>query len=307
MIERVILASPRGFCAGVVRAIDIVKIALEVYDDPLYVRKEIVHNPHVVEDLRRQGVIFVDALDEVPAGNRVIFSAHGVSPEVWERARAKSLKIIDATCPLVTKVHSEARKFARNEFTIVLIGHVGHEEVEGTMGEAPANMRLVSSVEDVAGLEVDDSDKVAYLTQTTLSLNDTKQIVDALREKFPAMQGPPSADICYATQNRQEAVQALAARADLILVVGARNSSNSNRLVEEAVNAGARAHLINDVGSIQESWFDGLTTVGVTSGASAPEDLVQDVVSYFSTRGAKVEELVTRQENVHFTLPNELR
>ncbi|UCF36033.1 MAG: 4-hydroxy-3-methylbut-2-enyl diphosphate reductase [Acidobacteriota bacterium] len=307
MIERVILASPRGFCAGVVRAIDIVKIALDVYNDPLFVRKEIVHNPHVVEELRQRGVIFVEELDEVPAGQRVIFSAHGVSPEVWKRAKAKNLDVIDATCPLVTKVHMEAKRFARQGFTIVLIGHPGHEEVEGTMGEAPAHMRLVSSVADVESLEVEDPKKVAYLTQTTLSLNDTNQIVAALRRKFPEIQGPPSADICYATQNRQEAVKELAGFADLILVVGAKNSSNSNRLVEEALQNGAGSFLISDVRSIREEWLNGVRVVGVTSGASAPERLVQEVVSFFKARGAAVENLETREENVQFALPVSLR
>lgn len=307
MIERVILASPRGFCAGVVRAIDIVKIALDVYNDPLFVRKEIVHNPHVVEELRQRGVIFVEELDEVPAGQRVIFSAHGVSPEVWKRAKAKNLDVIDATCPLVTKVHMEAKRFARQGFTIVLIGHPGHEEVEGTMGEAPAHMRLVSSVADVESLEVEDPKKVAYLTQTTLSLNDTNQIVAALRRKFPEIQGPPSADICYATQNRQEAVKELAGFADLILVVGAKNSSNSNRLVEEALQNGAESFLISDVRSIREEWLSGVRVVGVTSGASAPERLVQEVVSFFKARGAAVENLETREENVQFALPVSLR
>lgn len=307
MIERVILASPRGFCAGVVRAIDIVKIALDVYNDPLFVRKEIVHNPHVVEELRQRGVIFVEELDEVPAGQRVIFSAHGVSPEVWKRAKAKNLDVIDATCPLVTKVHMEAKRFARQGFTIVLIGHPGHEEVEGTMGEAPAHMRLVSSVADVESLEVEDPKKVAYLTQTTLSLNDTNQIVAALRRKFPEIQGPPSADICYATQNRQEAVKELAGFADLILVVGAKNSSNSNRLVEEALQNGAESFLISDVRSIREEWLNGVRVVGVTSGASAPERLVQEVVSFFKARGAAVENLETREENVQFALPVSLR
>ena len=307
MVERVILASPRGFCAGVVRAVDIVRIAVEKYDGPLYVRKEIVHNRHVVQELREKGVIFVEDLDEVPDGQRVIFSAHGVSPEVWRRAGDRHLQVLDATCPLVTKVHTEARRFAARGFTIVLIGHRGHEEVEGTMGEAPQRMLLVSTPEEVESLEVEDPRKVAFLTQTTLSLNDTRLIVEALRRRFPEIQGPPSADICYATQNRQEAVGRLAAAADLILVVGARNSSNSNRLVEEARTRGTEAHLIDDVRSIQTAWLDGVTSVGVTSGASAPELLVQEVVEYFKARGARVETLVTRQESVQFALPVELR
>lgn len=307
MLEKVILASPRGFCAGVVRAVDIVRIALDVYEEPLYVRKEIVHNPHVVEDLRRRGVIFVDEIDEVPKGQRVIFSAHGVSPEVWKRAREKSLKVIDATCPLVTKVHKEANRFSKRGYTIILIGHVGHEEVEGTMGEAPDDIHLISSVEEVESLEVKDSHRVAYLTQTTLSLNDTSRIIEALRSRFPHIEGPPSADICYATQNRQEAVRELAGASDLILVVGAVNSSNSNRLVEEAKNQGTPSYLINDVGSIQDSWLEGVGTVGLSSGASAPESLVEEVVSYFRKQGAKVETFLTREEDVHFALPAELR
>jgi len=307
MVEKVLLASPRGFCAGVVRAIDIVRLALELYPERLYVRKEIVHNPHVVEELRGKGAIFVDELDEVPEGERVIFSAHGVSPEVVRTAQVRKLKVIDATCPLVTKVHLEARRFATRDYTIILIGHQGHEEVEGTMGEAPQNMVLVSSVEDVEALEVPDPEKIAYLTQTTLSQNDTRRIVDALRKRFPAIQGPPSADICYATQNRQEAVRELTRHVDLILVVGAQNSSNSNRLVEEARELETESYLINDVSEIQEEWLEGVRSVGISSGASAPETLVQEVVRYFQQRGASVEELETRQENVQFALPANLR
>jgi 4-hydroxy-3-methylbut-2-en-1-yl diphosphate reductase len=307
MIQRVVLASPRGFCAGVVRAVDIVRIAVETYDGPLYVRKEIVHNPHVVQELREKGVIFVDELDEVPDGQRVIFSAHGVSPEVWRRARERRLEVIDATCPLVTKVHGEAKRFAAKGYTIILIGHRGHEEVEGTMGEAPERILLVSTPEEVEELEIEDPDRIAYLTQTTLSLNDTRLIIEALKRKFPAIQGPPSADICYATQNRQEAVSRLAAMVDLILVVGARNSSNSNRLVEEARTSGTEAHLIDDVHSIREMWVKHVGSIGVTSGASAPELLVQEVIEFFKKRGASVESLVTREESVQFALPAELR
>lgn len=307
MVNKIILAAPRGFCAGVVRAIDIVNIALQVYPKPLYVRKEIVHNPHVVEELRRKGAVFVESLDEVPEGKTVIFSAHGVSPEVWLEAQAKSLKIIDATCPLVTKVHLEAVRYARHDFTIVLIGHKDHDEVVGTMGEAPEHMVLVSSVEDVDRLEVKDPQKIAYLTQTTLSLEDTRAIVMALRQNFPAIQGPPSEDICYATQNRQMAVRELAKRVDLILVVGAENSSNSNRLVEEALHAGTQAYLINDVHSIRDEWLKGVRTIGLTSGASAPEVLVAQVVEFFRSRsGLEVEELITREEHVHFALPGNL-
>ena len=308
MVKKVICASPRGFCAGVVRAIDVVNIALGIYRKPLYVRKEIVHNPHVVEELRRKGAVFVDRLDEVPEGKTVIFSAHGVSPQVWEEARAKSLKIIDATCPLVTKVHLEAMKYARQGYTIVLIGHKGHDEVIGTMGEAPKHMQLVSSIHDVEQLDVPDPEKVSYLTQTTLSLEDTREIIRALRKKFPAIQGPPSEDICYATQNRQMAVRELARITDLILVVGAANSSNSNRLVEEAGNSDTPARLINDVHSIEEAWLDGVETVGVTSGASAPEILVDQVVGFFRglNEHVEVEEVVTREEHVHFALPANL-
>ena len=307
MIKKIILAGPRGFCAGVVRAIDTVEIALQKFDEPLYVRKEIVHNPHVVAELRGKGVRFVDELDEIPHGSRVIFSAHGVSPEVWKQAKAKALKVIDATCPLVTKVHNEARRFAKQGHTIVLIGHVGHEEVEGTMGEAPAHIKLVSSVEDVEKLQVENPDRIAYLTQTTLSLNDTQIIVEALRRKFPKIEGPPSEDICYATQNRQEAVRKLAVSADLVLVVGARNSSNSNRLVEESAQQGTPSYLISDVNSIQQDWLEGVETVGITSGASAPETLVHDVVKFFTDQGAVVEELITREEDVEFALPLPLR
>ncbi len=303
MVKKVILASPRGFCAGVVRAIEIVNLALDAFPKPVYVRKEIVHNPYVVEELHRKGAIFVETLDEVPEAGTVIFSAHGVAPEVWKEAHARRLNIIDATCPLVTKVHVEALRYAHRNSTIVLIGHKGHDEVVGTMGEAPEHMRLVSSVEDVANLQVPDPANVAYLTQTTLSLEDTREIVEALRQKYPAVQGPPSEDICYATQNRQLAVRELAGKADVILVVGAANSSNSNRLVEEAEKAGAVSYLINDVQSIEPQWLDGIETVGLTSGASAPEILVSQVLDFFQKRGAEIEELVTRTESVQFALP----
>jgi 4-hydroxy-3-methylbut-2-en-1-yl diphosphate reductase len=307
MVEKVVLASPRGFCAGVVRAIDVVNLALDVYDEPLYVRREIVHNPHVVDSLRNKGAIFIDELDEVPPGRRVIFSAHGVSPEVWRQAGERSLKVIDATCPLVTKVHLEARRFAARGYSIVLIGHPGHEEVEGTMGEAPEHMVLVSTVEEVERLELPDPGKVAYLTQTTLSLNDTRIIVEALRRRFPAIEAPPTEDICYATQNRQEAVRQLAEKSDLILVVGAHNSSNSNRLVEEARQRGVRSELINDVSAVDEAWLESVRVVGLTSGASAPETLVEAVIEFFRLRGASVETLETRRESVQFALPSNLR
>lgn len=306
-LEKVLLAKPRGFCAGVVRAIDVVKIALEVYEKPLYVRKEIVHNRHVVEELRAKGTVFVDSLLEVPPGATVVFSAHGVSPEVREKAKAKKLKIIDATCPLVTKVHLEAVKYARGGFTIVLIGHKGHEEVVGTMGEAPQSMVLISSKDEVSLLNPPDPNRIAYLTQTTLSLDETREIITALREKFPNIVGPPSEDICYATQNRQESVQAMARYASLILVVGSANSSNSNRLVEEAQKSGAQAHLIDDYRDIQEGWLEGVRVVGVTAGASAPEILVNQVVDHLKSRGAQlVEEFETTKENVHFALPANL-
>ena len=307
MIKKLVLASPRGFCAGVVRAIDVVKIALEVCPPPIYVRKQIIHNAYVVEELRREGARFVDSLDQVPSGKTVIFSAHGVSPQVWADARSRSLNVIDATCPLVTKVHVEAIRYSRRGYTIVLIGHDGHEEVVGTMGEAPDAIVLVSTVEDVQELEVSDPGKIAFLTQTTLSLEDTKEIIAALRQRFPLIQGPPSEDICYATQNRQLAVRELAAVTDLILVVGASNSSNSNRLVEEAIASGVPSYLISDVSKIRQEWLRGVETAGLTSGASAPEILVEEVVQYFKHRGAVVEDLVTREENVHFALPRELR
>jgi 4-hydroxy-3-methylbut-2-en-1-yl diphosphate reductase len=306
MGKKLILANPRGFCAGVVRAVDVVNRALEIYPRPLFVRKEIVHNSHVVEELRARGAVFVDSLDEVPPGKTVIFSAHGVSPQVWQKARAKNLKIIDATCPLVTKVHVEAVRYARDNYAIILVGHPGHDEVIGTMGEAPERMLLVSSVEDVARVEVADPSKVAYLTQTTLSLEDTREIVQALRARFPAIQGPPSDDICYATQNRQMAVRELAKLCPLILVVGSANSSNSNRLVEEANKDGATSYLIEDFRGIKEEWLEGIGVVGLTSGASAPEILVNQVIEFFKIRGFGIEDLHTREERVTFQLPPEL-
>ena len=307
MVKKLILASPRGFCAGVVRAIDVVRIALEACPPPIYVRKQIIHNAYVVDELRQEGAVFVDSLDQVPAGGTVIFSAHGVSPQVWAEARSRSLNVIDATCPLVTKVHVEAVRYSKQGFTIVLIGHEGHEEVVGTMGEAPESTVLVSNIEDVQALEVEDPEEIAYLTQTTLSIEDTREIIAALRQRFPMIQGPPSEDICYATQNRQLAVRELARVADLVLVVGASNSSNSNRLVEEAIGSGVASYLISDVSKIRREWLQGVETVGLTSGASAPEILVEGIVNFFQSRGAGVEELVTREENVHFALPPELR
>jgi 4-hydroxy-3-methylbut-2-enyl diphosphate reductase len=306
MVKKILLASPRGFCAGVVRAVDIVKIALDTFTDPVYVRKEIIHNPHVVRELGEKGAIFVDSVEDVPEGGRVIFSAHGVSPEVREKARARSLEAIDATCPLVTKVHVEAVRYAKKDYTIILIGHVGHDEVIGTMGESPKHIRLVETIEDIEALEVEDPEKVAYITQTTLSLQDTQEMVEALRRKFPSIQGPPSEDICYATENRQVAVKDLAELSDLILVVGAANSSNSNRLVEEAQRTGTPAYLIEDLSSIQNEWLEGVETLGLTSGASAPEGLVQEIVTFFQDQGATPEELIVREENVQFALPSGL-
>jgi 4-hydroxy-3-methylbut-2-en-1-yl diphosphate reductase len=304
---RVLLASPRGFCAGVVRAIDIVNYALECYGLPLYVRREIVHNKSVVNELKQKGTIFVDHLEEVPPGNRVIFSAHGVSPEVRAEASARQLKIIDATCPLVTKVHMEAIKYARQGFTIILIGHQDHDEVIGTLGEAPDAIRILISAEEVDSLEVPDPTKIAYLTQTTLSLNDTKHIIDRLKRKYPEICCPASEDICYATQNRQSAVLTLAVEAEVILVVGSANSSNSRRLVEVAKHQGVTAYLIDDIGDIQPGWLTGIQSVGLTAGASAPEGLVETVIRYLNNLGyPEVKTISGIQEDVEFALPSEL-
>ena len=307
MVKKILLASPRGFCAGVVRAVDIVKIALDTFTDPVYVRKEIIHNPHVVRELGEKGAIFVDSIEDVPEGGRVIFSAHGVSPQVREKAQARSLEVIDATCPLVTKVHMEAVRYSQKDYTIILIGHDGHDEVIGTMGEAPKHIRLVKTLEDIEALEVEDPEKVAYITQTTLSLQDTREMITALRKKFPSIKGPSSEDICYATENRQMAVKDLAELSDLILVVGAANSSNSVRLVEEARRTGGAAYLVNDLGSIQDEWLEGVEVVGLTSGASAPERLVQEIVTFFQDQGATLEELIVREEDVEFALPSNLQ
>ena len=305
--SRVLLASPRGFCAGVVRAIDIVELAREAVGGTLYVRKEIVHNRHVVRRFEERGVRFVDELSEVPDGATVVFSAHGVSPEVRATAARRGLRVLDATCPLVTKVHLEAIRFARLGFRIILVGHPSHEEVEGTLGEAADRMSLVSSVEDVERLEVAPAEKVAFLTQTTLSVEDTRPIVDALRARFPDIQGPAKADICYATQNRQLAVRALAKEASVILVVGSKNSSNSNRLVEEAELVGARAHLVDDVSEVDLAWLEGAEAVGVTSGASAPEILVDGIVALLRRLGAtEVREVLVVPEDVFFPLPPEV-
>lgn len=305
--KTVVLAAPRGFCAGVVRAIDIVDQALDAVGTPLYVRKEIVHNRHVVEKFVSRGVVFVDELSEVPSGQTVIFSAHGVSPAVRAEAVARGLTVVDATCPLVTKVHLEAIRFARLGYHIILIGHPHHEEVEGTLGEAAKRITLVSDVGEASRVEVPDPERVAFLTQTTLSIEDTRPIVEELRRRFPKIQGPAKADICYATQNRQLAVRAIAREASVILVVGSRNSSNSNRLVEEAELAGARAHLVDDVSEIDPAWFEGATAVGVTSGASAPDFLVDAILAWLREAGAdQVRETSVVSEDVFFPLPPEL-
>lgn len=305
--KKIYLLKPRGFCAGVVRAIDVVKIALGVYGAPVYVRKEIVHNKHVVDELRELGAVFVEELQEVPDGGRAIFSAHGVSPEVRRQGKERGLNIIDATCPLVTKVHLEAVKFAREGFSMVLIGHKNHDEVVGTLGEAPDKMVLVESVEDVDTLELPDPTRVAYLTQTTLSLDETTHIVDRLKERFPMIQGPKSQDICYATENRQTAVKGVASFCDLMLVVGSSNSSNSKRLVEVGHNYGVQSHLVNDWSDVDLAWFDGVTNVGVTAGASAPEHLVTQIVDALHETGYRnLEEVEMIEEDVRFSLPPEL-
>jgi 4-hydroxy-3-methylbut-2-enyl diphosphate reductase len=306
-VRRILLAAPRGFCAGVVRAVEIVDLALDCFDPPVYVRKEIVHNRHVVKDFEARGVRFVDELTEVPDRATVVFSAHGVSPAVRDAAVERGLKVIDATCPLVTKVHLEAVRFARLGYEILLVGHAGHEEVEGTMGEASGRIRLVSSVADAEAIAVADPDRVSLITQTTLSMEDTRPIVETLKRRFPGIHVPAKDDICYATQNRQVAVRALAKRAPVILVVGSRNSSNSNRLVEEAVLAGSRAYLIDDVAEIDFGWLEGVETLGITSGASAPEFLVQGIVRRLGGPGVvEIEEVLTVEEDVHFPLPPEV-
>jgi 4-hydroxy-3-methylbut-2-enyl diphosphate reductase len=305
--KKIYLLKPRGFCAGVVRAIDVVKIALNLYGPPVYVRKEIVHNKHVVEELRGLGAIFVEELNEVPDGARAIFSAHGVSPEVRRQGKERGLGIIDATCPLVTKVHLEAVKFAREGYTIVLIGHKNHDEVIGTLGEAPAKMILVESVEDVDALEIPDPTHVAYLTQTTLSLDETKDIMARLQERFPMIRGPKSQDICYATENRQMAVKGVAQFCDLLLVVGSANSSNSKRLVEVGHNYGVQSFLVNDWSDVDPVWLEGARNVGVTAGASAPEHLVEQIVEALQAHGYKqLEEVEMVEEDVRFSLPPEL-
>jgi 4-hydroxy-3-methylbut-2-en-1-yl diphosphate reductase len=305
--KKIILLRPRGFCAGVVRAIDVVKIALNLYGAPIYVRKEIVHNRHVVDELRGAGAIFVEELDEVPSGARVIYSAHGVAPSVRSQARERNLQVIDATCPLVTKVHLEAVKFARKGYTIILIGHKDHDEVIGTLGEAPESTVLVSTVEDVDRLQVKDPTRVSYITQTTLSLDETRDIVERLKARFPQIQGPAAQDICYATENRQVAVKAVATLCQMLLVVGSSNSSNSRRLVEVSQRNGVPAYLIDDLGEVQAEWLEDVDTIAVTAGASAPENLVQDLIQSLQQRGyGELQEMEIREEDVRFNLPSEL-
>ncbi len=306
--KKVILLRPRGFCAGVVRAIDVVKIALDLYGSPIYVRKEIVHNRHVVNDLREHGAIFVDELQQVPEGSRVIFSAHGVSPAVRQQAKERKLNVVDATCPLVTKVHIEAVKFARQNSTILLIGHRDHEEIDGTFGEAPKNTIIVETEADAEAVQVPDPEKVTFLTQTTLSLDETSGIIEILRRRFPMISGPKSQDICYATENRQLAVKAVAPLCQLLLVVGSQNSSNSKRLVEVCKKSNVPAYLLDDCSFLRDEWFAGVDTVSVTAGASAPEHLVQELIAALQSRGyGNLEELDIVDEDVRFQLPQELQ
>lgn len=305
--KTLLLLKPRGFCAGVVRAIDIVRIALEAFGPPIYVRKEIVHNRFVVEELQAKGAIFVDNVDEVPNGERVIYSAHGVSPEVRDSSEARNLRVIDATCPLVTKVHVEAVKFAKEGYSLILIGHHDHDEVIGTLGEAPLVTQVVGSPDQVDSLVVPDPDRVAYLTQTTLSLDETKDVIAALRKRFPNIKGPAAQDICYATENRQVAVKQVASEADLLLVVGSDNSSNSNRLVEVARNLRTSSHLIDSFRNIKPEWVQNVKTIALTAGASAPECLVEEVVKFLATKGFEnVQEVEVMPENVRFGLPPEI-
>jgi 4-hydroxy-3-methylbut-2-en-1-yl diphosphate reductase len=308
-IRRVLLAKPRGYCAGVDRAVETVERALEQYGAPIYVRKQIVHNTHVVKTLEARGAIFVDETEEVPEGSIVVFSAHGVAPVVHDEARRRSLRTIDATCPLVTKVHKEAVRFATADYDILLIGHEGHEEVIGTSGEAPEHIHLVDGPEDVANVKVRDPEKVAWLSQTTLSVDETTATVEALRRRFPKLMDPPSDDICYATQNRQVAVKEIAAQAQLVIVVGSENSSNSKRLVEVALEAGAAAaYLVDDASQVEPAWLAGVTTAGVTSGASVPDDLVQGVLDTLAELGfGEVEEIESVREHMIFKLPPDLR
>jgi (E)-4-hydroxy-3-methyl-but-2-enyl pyrophosphate reductase len=306
--KRVLVAAPRSFCAGVVRAIDIVEKLLEQHGPPVYVRHEIVHNVHVVRDLESRGAVFVDSEDDVPEGALIVLSAHGVAPQVYERCAERGLKVVDAVCPLVSKVHAEARRYAGRGLKIALVGHAGHVEVEGTMGEAPEAMMLLETAEDARNLELENGEQLAYLTQTTLSLDDTAEVVDALRERFPDLVGPPSADICYATQNRQDAVKKICEEATLVLVVGSRTSSNASRLVEVAHSVGAEAHLIDDEDDLDPAWLEGHESVGLTAGASSPELLVDRVFERLAELGfAEREEVEIAREDVFFRLPAELR
>ncbi len=307
-VEKLLLAAPRGYCAGVDRAVQTVERALAIHGAPVYVRKEIVHNKHVVAQLRERGAIFVDEHTEVPEGAVCVFSAHGVAPSVRAGAEQRGLHTIDATCPLVTKVHREAVRFAEDGYTIVLVGHDGHEEVEGTMGEAPEQIVLVQSEDDVDALEVDDPERIAYVTQTTLAVGETSAIVDRLRARFPSITGPRTDDICYATTNRQAAVSQMAGKCDLMLVIGSRNSSNSARLVEVARDCGTDAHLIDSAREVREEWLDGRRVVGVSSGASAPEELVEELVDFFRARGVSdIAEFDVIREDVRFMLPKQIR
>ncbi|MFG1928158.1 4-hydroxy-3-methylbut-2-enyl diphosphate reductase [Cryptosporangium sp. NPDC048952] len=308
-VKRVLLAKPRGYCAGVDRAVVTVEKALDLYGAPVYVRKQIVHNKHVVAELEKRGAIFVEETEEVPEGATVIFSAHGVAPVVHQEAAARNLKSIDATCPLVTKVHHEARRFAAADYDILLIGHEGHEEVIGTSGEAPDHVHLVDGPDDVANVTVRDESKVVWLSQTTLSVDETMATVDRLTTRFPGLQSPPSDDICYATSNRQQAVKDIAPQCELVIVVGSTNSSNSVRLVEVAKQAGANdARLVDYAHQVDEAWLEGVTTVGLTSGASVPEELVEQVLAWLAERGyGEVEEILSAQERLAFSLPQELR
>lgn len=307
-VQKLLLAAPRGYCAGVDRAVQTVEQALEQNGAPVYVRKQIVHNKHVVEDLAQRGAVFVDDVRDIPEGALTVFSAHGVSPMVREAAQARNLQTIDATCPLVTKVHREAVKFAEEDYTIVLVGHAGHEEVEGTTGEAPERIVLVENEQDVDALEVEDPERVAYITQTTLSVDETSSIVQRLHERFPSIAGPRTDDICYATTNRQAAVKQMAGECDLLLVIGSRNSSNSVRLVEVSRDFGTEAYLIDNASEVREEWLAGKRVVGVSSGASAPENLVQDLVAFFTARGVSdVQEFHVVREDVRFMLPKPIR
>src|SRR5579862_3513181 len=308
MVSKVLLASPRGYCAGVERAVETVERALELYGAPIYVRKQIVHNLHVVRELEERGAVFVEDENDVPEGQTVVFSAHGIAPSVLANSAARQLQTIDATCPLVAKVHVQARRYAADGYTVILIGHAGHEEVVGTMGEAPGRIVLVESVEDAAALPYTDDDRLAYVTQTTLSVDETADVIAALRTRFPSIHAPKKEDICYATSNRQWAVKEMLAEIDLLLVVGSRNSSNSNRLVETAVSGGVASYLIDDASEIDERWVDGVSVIGVTAGASAPEQLVTGVCDWFRARGVtEIEPYSLVEEDVEFRLPAELR